>query len=253
MDNTTLLISRLQEGEQHLREVLVEENMGLVCHIAKRFLGRGTDLEDLIQIGCIGLIKAVDKFDLSYGVKFSTYAVPLITGEIKRFLRDDGMVKVSRSLKENFFHIKKYEESYQKEHGREPSLLEISEEIGIPAEEIVLALESGNEVESIYRQVYQNDGTEIFLVDQIVAASGRRGMGQSFCQSIDCEKEELLNRVLLKGLMEGLPEKEKQLLFMRFYEDKTQSVVAEKLGMTQVQVSRLEKKILVRLRKKVTS
>ena len=253
MDETTVLISRLQNGETELREVLVEKNMGLVHHVAKRFVGRGTELEDLIQIGCIGLIKAIDKFDLKFDVKFSTYAVPLIAGEIKRFLRDDGMVKVSRNLKENHFHITRFVGEYQKKFGRDPTMTEISEATKLTMEEIVMALESGCEIESIYKQIYQNDGNEIYLVDQVVAGNGRKGIGGIYFDSADAEKEQLLNRVLIKMIMTDLSEEEKKLIFMRYYEDKTQSAVAAVLGMSQVQVSRLEKKILLRLRKHAMS
>lgn len=251
MDETTVLISRLQKGEIELREVLVEKNMGLVHHVAKRFIGRGTEWEDLIQIGSIGLMKAIDKFDLNFDVKFSTYAVPLITGEIRRFLRDDGMVKVSRSLKENHFRIKRFLEQYQAQYGKEPTMEEISEATSLAVEDIVIALESGNEVESLYKQVYQNDGSEVYLVDQVVAGAGRRGMGEAFFDATDVEKEELLNRILIKKLLTNLSEAEKKLIFMRYYEEKTQSAIAEILGMSQVQVSRLEKKILLRLRSEV--
>ena len=248
MDETTVLIEQLQAGKTELRDVLVEKNLGLVQHIVKRYLGRGVDAEDLFQIGSIGLIKAIDKFDLSFEVKFSTYAVPLICGEIKRFLRDDGIVKVSRSLKENNLQIRRFIEKYSKEHGRDPSLAEIEKETGIEKEDILLAMESANEVESIYQSVYQSDGNELYLVDQIVAGGVRKGIGQTFGTGEDREKEEILNHVLINQIMGRLSESEQKLIKMRYFEDKTQTEVAKACGISQVQVSRMEKKILIKLR-----
>lgn len=253
MDETTVLIEQLQAGKTELRDVLVEKNLGLVQHIVKRYVGRGVDAEDLFQIGSIGLIKAIDKFDLSFQVKFSTYAVPLICGEIKRFLRDDGIVKVSRSLKENNYLIRRYIENFAKQNGRDPTLLEIERETGIEQEDILLAMESANEVESIYQSVYQSDGNELFLVDQIVAGGVRKGMGQTFGAGEDYEKDELLNHILINQIMTGLPEMERKLINMRFFQDKTQTEVAKACGISQVQVSRLEKKILLKLRKEISN
>lgn len=251
MDETTILIEQLQAGKTELRDVLVEKNLGLVSHIVKRYVGRGVDAEDLFQIGSIGLIKAIDKFDLSFDVKFSTYAVPLICGEIKRFLRDDGIVKVSRSLKENNIQIRRYIEDFAKKNGRDPTLSEIENETGIEKEDILLAMESANEVESIYQSVYQADGNELYLVDQVVAGGVRKGIGQTFALSEDTEKEEILNHILIKQIMGNLSDMEQKLITMRYFEDKTQTEVAKECGISQVQVSRLEKKILLRLRKEI--
>ena len=167
MSENAVLIRKAQSGEKKAREVLIEQNLGLVHHIVKRFLGRGYDAEDLFQIGVIGLIKSIDKFDTSYDVKFSTYAVPLITGEIKRFLRDDGMVKVSRTLKENGMKVRYAAERLGSKLNREPTLAEVAREAELTDEEVVMAMEANVQVESIYKSVYQNDGNEIFLVDQI--------------------------------------------------------------------------------------
>ena len=249
MEEVTVLIKRSQEGDKEAREVLVEKNLGLVHHIVKRFAGRGYDLEDLFQIGSIGLMKAIDKFDLSFDVKFSTYAVPMITGEIKRFLRDDGLVKVSRSLKENGFKIRYAMEQFTKEKGREATLMEIAQLTGLTVEETVMALEANVEVESIYKTVYQGDGSEIFLVDKVVA--GGTGVGQVGNMSDsggDAEKERLLNNMLIKQLLEELGEEERSLIIMRYFENKTQVEVAKILGTNQVQVSRMEKRILLRMR-----
>ena len=168
MEETAQLIARSQAGDKEAREILVENNLGLVHHIVKRFLGRGIEAEDLFQIGSIGLIKAIDKFDLQFDVKFSTYAVPMIQGEIKRFLRDDGMVKVSRTLKENGWKVRQSMERLSQKLGRDATMEEVSEDTGIAVEDIVMALEANVEVESLYKSIYQSDGYVIYLVDQFV-------------------------------------------------------------------------------------
>lgn len=239
MTETAVLIRRAQAGEKEAREVLIEENLGLVHHIVKRFAGRGYEMEDLFQIGVIGLMKAVDKFNVSYEVKFSTYAVPLISGEIKRFLRDDGMVKVSRTLKENGMRAKYARERLCKANGWEPTLEEVAKEAALSVEEVVMSMEAAVQVESIYRCVYQNDGNEICMVDQL-ADEGRD------------EQEMLLNHMVVNQLIEGLPPKEQQLIILRYYKDKTQTEVAKLMGISQVQVSRMEKKILLGMREKFT-
>ena len=167
MEHTLALIEKAHGGDKEARETLVEENMGLVYTIVRRFAGRGHEMEDLIQIGSIGLIKAIDKFNSAFDVKFSTYAVPMIAGEIKRFLRDDGMIKVSRSLKETAGKAYMVKEALEKKYGREPSLEEISEEIGASREDIVLAMESAAEVESLHKTIYQGDGNAISLMDKL--------------------------------------------------------------------------------------
>ena len=167
MEEVSVLIGKSQSGDKEAREVLIENNLGLVHHIVKRFLGRGYDPEDLFQIGVIGLMKAIDKSDLKLEVRFSTYAVPMITGEIKRFLRDDGMIKVSRSLKEMAVKVCMTREKLEKDYGREPTLEEVSEEIGATREEIVMAMESASEVESLHKTIYQGDGNAISLMDGI--------------------------------------------------------------------------------------
>ena len=238
MTENEVLIEHMQAGEKEVREVLIEQNLGLVHHIVKRFLNRGYDTDDLFQIGVIGLIKAIDKFDPSFDVKFSTYAVPLIAGEIKRFLRDDGMVKVSRTLKENGSRVKYARERLSLRLNREPTLQEVSKEAGLTAEEVILAMEANVQVESIYQSVYQNDGNEIYMVDQL-ADKGKD------------EQEKMLNHLVIKQLIEGLPETEQKLIRLRYYQDKTQTEVAKMLGISQVQVSRMEKKILLGLRERM--
>lgn len=253
MEDMSVLIAKSQAGERDAREVLIENNLGLVHHIVRRFAGRGYEMEDLFQIGVIGLMKAIDKFDLKLGLKFSTYAVPMITGEIKRFLRDDGPVKVSRTIKENGMKIKLARGRIQEENGREPTLQELAEETGLSVEDVVLALEANACVESIYSAVYQDDGSEVYLVDKVVRG-GSGAVGSSVlggCGSEDAEKEELLNHMLLKQLLDSLGDVDKELIYMRYFQNKTQVEVAARLGVSQVQVSRMEKRILLNLREKV--
>ncbi|MCF2642896.1 SigB/SigF/SigG family RNA polymerase sigma factor [Roseburia hominis] len=249
MEQVIELIQKSQAGDKKAREQLVNENMGLVYSMVKRFENRGQEREELIQIGSIGLLKALDQFDCSYDVKFSTYAVPVICGEIRRFLRDDGMVKVSRSIKENARKVRQARQELQQTLGREAALSEISEKTGLSREEIVMALEASEEVESIYKTVYQSDGNEIFLVDQVV--SGAEGVGQAIKGGQKDETGILLNKMLIKQLLEELDEEERKLISLRYFEDKTQKQVAEILGVNQVKVSRLEKKILLSMRKKL--
>lgn len=238
MAENEVLIERIHAGEKEVREVLIEQNLGLVHHIVKRFLNRGYEAEDLFQIGVIGLIKAIDKFDTSFEVKFSTYAVPLIAGEIKRFLRDDGMVKVSRTLKENGSKVKYAKERLTVRLNREPTLSEVSEEAGLSSEEVILAMEANVQVESIYQSVYQSDGNEIYMVDQL--ADKRKD-----------EQENMLNHLVLKQMLESLSKTEQRIITLRYYQDKTQTEVAKLLGISQVQVSRMEKKILMGLRERM--
>jgi RNA polymerase sporulation-specific sigma factor len=258
MEETAVLIEQAQAGDKEAREKLIEENLGLVRHIVKRFAGRGYDMEDLFQIGCIGLMKAIDNFNLGFQVRFSTYAVPMIQGEIKRFLRDDGMVKVSRTLKENCWKIKQAAQKLSQKLGREATLQELAEETALSVDDIVLALDANVEVESIYKSVYQSDGNEIYLVDQVVgdgggmgrSVSGQAGLnGNGVCE--DTEKEKLLDHMLLTQLLGQLKEQERALIHMRYFQDKTQVEVAKTLGISQVQVSRMEKRILLHLRREV--
>ncbi len=235
MDNLEL-ITRAHDGDKEARDQLVFENTGLIWSMVKRFAGRGYDMEDLFQIGCVGILKAIDKFDMSFEVKFSTYAVPMILGEIKRFIRDDGMVKVSRSLKENGWRIKAVEAELTATLGREPTIDEVAAQVELSREEIVMTLEANRDVDSIHRVVYENDGGEVCLGDQIAG---------------DQVEEKLENHIVLKKLLEELSDKEKDIIGMRYFGEQTQTQVAEKLGISQVQVSRLEKKILLRLREKM--
>ena len=236
MDHTIALIKKSHDGDKAAREQLVEENVGLVWFVVKRFYGRGTEAEDLFQIGSIGLLKAIDKFDLSYDVKFSTYAVPMISGEIKRFLRDDGMIKVSRSLKELAYKSVQAREKLTDWLGREPTLEELAEETGAEKEEIVQAMEAGGEVESLYRPIHQKEGSEIRLLDRI--------------EERDRKEDRILDTMVLKQLLETLDAKERQLIYLRYFADRTQSDVGKIMGISQVQVSRMEKRIIEELRRK---
>lgn len=252
MEEVSVLIAKSQEGDKEAREVLIEKNLGLVHHIVKRFVGRGYDLEDLFQIGTIGLMKAIDKFDLQMGVKFSTYAVPMISGEIKRFIRDDGLVKVSRTIKENGVKVRYARQQLQAELKREPTLQEIAGRALLSEEEIVLAMEAAIEVESLYASVYQEDGSETYLVDKVV--SGESGsVGTGLVQGnyhYDREKEKLIDHMLLSQLLDSLETRDRELICMRYFQNKTQMEIADVLGVSQVQVSRMEKKILLRLRER---
>ena len=248
MDLTTQLLVQAKTGDKKARDTLVEDNLGLVHYIVKRFLNRGYEVEDLFQIGCIGLMKAIDQFDTSYQVKFSTYAVPLITGEIKRFIRDDGLIKISRSLKENSYHIVKATEKFVQEHNRQPSMHELVEATGLSDEEIVMAMEINIPVESIYQTVYQADGNEIYLIDQI-SQNGYINLGTG--NKKKKKKEKLIDHIVLKELMDDLDEDEKRLIQWRFYEEKTQTEIAKLLNVNQVQICRMEKKIVRKMREKV--
>ncbi len=237
MDDTLTLLRRAHDGDKAARELLVQENLGLVWSIVRRFRNRGVEQEDLFQIGSIGLLKAIDKFDLAYDVQFSTYAVPMITGEIKRFLRDDGMLKVSRTMKETAVRALRAREKLETEQGREPTITEIAAALEMSTEEVVLALEAGSQVESLHKTICQGDGNDISLMDKLEEKTDRN--------------EEVLNQILLEEILGTLKPEERRLIYLRYYREKTQTEIAAELGISQVQVSRLEKKILKTLRGKL--
>jgi len=228
------LLHRVKEGDEEAREILVNHNLKLVFNLVQRFANRGYELEDLFQIGTIGLIKAIDKFDLSYDVKFSTYAVPLIIGEIRRFLRDDNPVKVSRSLKETVNKVHRTREELTLRLGHEPSIQEISDYSGLTCEEIVTALEAAQTPASIFDTIYQDDGDPIFAIDAIAADND--------------DNSSWFDRMALKDILKRLPEREKKVLHLRFFEDKTQAEVAAVMDISQVQVSRIERQALKNIR-----
>jgi RNA polymerase sporulation-specific sigma factor len=229
------LIRRSQEGDQEARDTLVQNNTRLVWSVVQRFLNRGYEPDDLFQIGCIGLLKSVDKFDLTYDVKFSTYAVPMIIGEIQRFIRDDGSVKVSRSLKEMGNRIRKAKDELSKLLGRVPTINELAEHLDLSAEDIIMAQEASRAPSSIHETVYENEGDPITLLDQIA----------------DDREEKWFDKIALKEAIRELDDRERLIVYLRYYKDQTQSEVAERLGISQVQVSRLEKKILHQMKQRM--
>ncbi|MDR3270112.1 MAG: RNA polymerase sporulation sigma factor SigF [Peptococcaceae bacterium] len=228
------LLKAAQEGDTEARERLINCNLKLIFSLVQRFTQRGYELEDLFQIGTIGLIKAIDKFDFSFGVKFSTYAVPMIIGEIRRFMRDDHPVKVPRSYKELIYKIHRAREQLAAKLGRDPTIGEISECIEVEREHIVNALEAVQTPTSIHDTLYQDDSDPIFVLDQL---------------SLEKDLEPAwFEKITLKAVLEQLPEREKKVLLMRFFEDKTQSEIAGILHLSQVQISRVERAALHRLR-----
>lgn len=237
MSELEQLLILAKDGNKAAKDRLVTENTGLVWSIVRRFTGRGYEAEDLFQIGVIGLIKAIDYFDLSYQVRFSTYAVPMIQGEIKRFLRDDGMLKVSRGIKDHAYKLNMARELLSSRLQREPTLMELMAETGLSRENIVMALEAHTEIESIYKVIYQGDGNEMRLMDKLEEKNN--------------PNERVLNRMFIKQLMETLKPMEQELIRLRYFENQTQSKIAESFGISQVQVSRMEKRILKQLRSQV--
>ncbi len=233
--DTFELIKLAQKGDREACDTLVKENMGLIWSVVRKFSNRGYELDDLFQIGAMGLVKCINKFDLNYDVKFSTYAVPMIIGEIKRFIRDDGIIKISRSLKELAIKGKYVQEQILKERGETPTLSEIAMKLEVDVEDLALALESNREVESLYATVYQGDGSPVFLIDKIEQGSNN--------------EEKIVDSISLNEVIEKLPPKEKQIIELRYFKDKTQSQVALEVGVSQVQVSRIEKKVLENMRK----
>ncbi len=237
MDRTLELISLAKEGNLEARNLVAEENLGLVWSIVRRFANRGHELEDLYQIGCIGLLKSIDHFDLQYDVKFSTYAVPLIMGEIKRFLRDDNYIKVSRSLKELAYKVKQTQDAMIKQSGEEPAIEEIASALQVEKEEIILAMEATKEVESIYKTMYSSNGDELLLMDKMVGSND--------------ESRAVIEQMTIHSLLDSLEPDEKMLIEMRYFEDLTQTDIGKRMGISQVQVSRMEKRILKKMREKM--
>jgi len=228
----TDLLQKAKAGDQEARDTLVNCNLKLIFNLVQRFTHRGYELEDLFQIGTIGLIKAIDKFDFSYNVKFSTYAVPMIIGEIRRFLRDDSPIKVSRSYKELVYKVNRTKESLTRELGREPTLTEISQSLEVALEDIVTALEAVQAPTSIHETLYQDDSDPIYVLDQLSA-----------------DKQEVwFENLALKEVIAKLPPREKEVILLRFFKDKTQNEVAGIIGLSQVQVSRIERTALKRIR-----
>lgn len=238
-ENNTKDIEEAQNGNQDVLTKLIEENNGLIWSIVKRFNGRGYELEDLYQIGTMGFIKSIKRFDTSFDVKLSTYAVPYILGEIKRFIRDDGTIKVSRSIKELATKIKEIQKKNLQEKGEEISLTEIAKKLKISKEEVAVAIDSLNPVVSIYEETYSNDEGGISIIDRI--------------RNNEDEDEQIANRISIREMISSLEDREKQIIMLRYYKNNTQSQVAKVLGISQVQVSRIEKKILESMKLKMAN
>ena len=223
-----------KSGDRDAAERMVTENSGLIWSVARRYFGRGVDSEDLYQLGCVGFLKAIEGYDESYGTQFSTYAVPKISGEIRRFLRDDGAIKVSRSLKERAAAIRSARQSLEQRLGREPALSEISAETGLSIEDIAAAETATGPAESLQRE----SGEEGFSLEQVLGDYG--------------QEERLVELVSLREAIDALPERERQVVSLRFFHDMTQEAASRVLGVSQVQVSRIENKIMENFRKKLT-
>ena len=228
------LLQQVSKGDEQARERLISCNLRLVFNLVRRFENRGYELEDLFQIGTIGLMKAIDKFDLSYNVKFSTYAVPMIIGEIRRFLRDDSPIKVSRSLKKVAYDINRKREELTRELGREPLISEVADALGLRPDEVISALEAIQTPTSIHDTLYQDDGDPIYVIDQL--------------KSDKDDEANWFDKIALKELLIKLPEKHRKVLLLRFFHDKTQTEVAGIIGLSQVQVSRIERQALAGIR-----
>lgn len=236
LDNRTLnLILKAQKGDQEAQNILVQENIGLVWSLVKRFRGRDAETEDIFQVGCIGLIKAIKKFDPDFDVRFSTYAVPMIMGEIKRFFRDDGAIKVSRAMKELSQKANAMKEQIEKTSGRTPTIHELAEKLNVEPEELIQAIESGYQPESLYKTIGESENP-MYLIDRLMI------------EDEDSKEAAILERLSLSKALQNLDDRSRQIIFLRYFKEETQQIVAEKMGISQVQVSRLEKKIMEELR-----
>ena len=230
MDHTLALIMKSQQGDKEARDTVFKENAGLVYSMAKRFAGRSVEMEDIVQIGSIGLLKAIDRFDISYDVKFSTYAVPMIIGEVKRYLRDNHSMRVSRSLRDTAYKAINAREALTKKLNHEPTIDVIAKEIDMKKEDVLFALDAIATPLSLYEPVYQDGGDTLYLMDQV---KDKKNKEDSWVESI-----------ALKEAMEHLPDREYDIIKMRFFEGKTQTEVADEIAISQAQVSRLEKNAL---------
>ncbi len=235
IDRTLNLILQSQKGDKEAQDTLVKENIGLVWSIVKRFKGRNTEAEDIFQIGCIGLVKAIKKFDPGFEVRFSTYAVPMIMGEIKRFFRDDGAIKVSRALKELGQKACAVREHIKKTTGKSPSLQELADKLDVEPEQLVQALEAGYQPESLYRTIGDSENS-MYLIDKLIV------------EDVRYKESAILDRLALKKAIENLDDRSRKIVYLRYFKEETQQNVAQMLGISQVQVSRLEKKIMKELR-----
>ena len=236
-EKTTIEYIRFaKEGDAKAKETLISENVSLVKCIVKRYLGKGVDYDDLFQIACMGFLKAIVGFDERFGVKFSTYAVPMIAGEIKRFMRDDGSVKVSRAMKQTAKEMNVFVEEYTLQHGKQPSILDIAQKFGLDEAETVFVMGSSRMPVSLYSGADFKDGKERELIETLPAND---------------DQEEWLDKMLLRGAIDGLSERDKKIIVLRYFRDMTQSEVAERIGVSQVQVSRIENRIIKEFRQKL--
>ena len=237
-ENSTIeYIRRAKLGERAAKESLIEHNVSLVKCIVKRYLGKGVDYDDLFQIACMGFLKAIAGFDEGFGVRFSTYAVPMIAGEIKRFMRDDGSVKVSRAIKQTAKEINVFVEEYTIEKGKQPSVKEIAQRFALEESEVVFIMGSSKMPLSLFGGTEFKDGKERELIETLASED---------------DQEEMIDKMLLRGAIEELPERERKIIVLRYFRDMTQSEVAEKIGVSQVQVSRIESKIIKEFREKLS-
>ncbi len=234
MEDIFELIKRSQNGDKEATAKIIEDNQGLVWSVVKKFAGRGLEFDDLYQIGVIGLIKCIEKFDDSFEVKFSTYAVPMIMGEIRRFLRDDGMIKISRPIKELSIKIKYAKDEFTREKGVMPTIDELATMLSVSNEDIILALDVTRDVESLYQSANKSDGSTVYLLDKVPSKND--------------DEEKIIDNLALNQVIERLPQKEREIIKLRYFQDKTQCEVAKIIGVSQVQVSRLEKKVLLTMR-----
>ncbi len=234
MEDIFELINRSQNGDKEATAKIVEDNQGLVWSVVKKFAGRGLEFDDLYQIGVIGLIKCIEKFDNSFEVKFSTYAVPMIMGEIRRFLRDDGMIKISRPIKELSIKIKYAKDEFTREKGVMPTIDELANMLNVSNEDVILALDVTRDVESLYQSANKSDGSTVYLLDKVPSKND--------------DEEKIIDNLALNQVIERLPDKEREIIKLRYFQDKTQCEVAKIIGVSQVQVSRLEKKVLLTMR-----
>lgn len=236
-EKTLELIKKAQSGDENAKETLVNENSPLIKSVIRWFKGKGIENDDLYQLGCMGFLKAINNFDCSFNVKFSTYVVPMVVGEIKRFMRDDGAVKVSRAIKGLNLKINKFVDEFFIDNSRKPTILEIAEHFKIDEQDVVMAMDSAKMPVSLYTPFEDGDEDGLTIID--------RFDGQ--------ENEDFVDKFALKDIINKLEERDKKIILMRYFYDKTQSEIAKRLGVSQVQVSRLENKILENLRKKLES
>lgn len=236
-EENSKLLEKVKNGNQQALDELIKKNLPLVSSISKKFIIRGYDYEDIFQIGCIGLVKAVNNFNSSFNVKFSTYAVPMILGEIRRYIRDDGMMKVSRTVKSQAIKIHYAREELSKKLNRAPTIDELSSYTGIEKEELVFAMESNSNLQYLYDTIHQEDGIPVLLIDKLSEEGEEDG--------------NITEKIALKEALSSLDERGKKIIILRYFKDKTQIEVAKMLGISQVQVSRIEKKVLNLMRQKL--